>query len=109
MALGSHKKYSEGIPSFPRNMPKPFVDHCLKRLGQENVEWVRSTDEGFSIRSKDSSNIYLVCISQSVKCSCPDWKKFHWPCKYILHIILTQSGLGWESLPQSYRSSSLFN
>ena len=50
-----------------------------------------------------------MCISQSVKCSCPDWKKFQWPCKNILHIILTQSGLGWESLPQSYRSSPWFN
>ena len=60
------------------------------------------------MKSADSGNIYQVTLNPNVHCSCPDWKKFHWPCKHILHIIVKQPGVEWDTLPVSYTGQPWF-
>ena len=79
MALQTHRKYNEDIPQFLQNRPRPFLDHCLRRLSQDSVEYIQAIDVGFLVMSADSWNSYQVTLYPNVQCSSLDKKWYQWP------------------------------
>ena len=39
-------------------------------------------------------------------CSCPDWEKFHLPCKHFFAIFWLKPTWTWNKLPKSYLESA---
>ena len=43
-----------------------------------------------------------VCPS----CTCPDWIRYHIPCKHMFAVFHSIDGYSWENLPALYLKSS---
>ena len=48
-------------------------------------------------------------LSACPSCSCPDWFKFHLPCKHILAIFQHYPGWDWDFLSKEFRDAPHFN
>jgi hypothetical protein len=106
--------YSDAVPHFLRNRPKLFLDHCTKRL--PSAIMIPLTDiavlsgQKFKVSGSDGSQEYMLDLSDSLpKCSCPDWKRFHFPCKHMLSVLLKVEGCGWDDLSEEFTGSPFIN
>lgn len=113
--MGSSKLYAEEVPEFLRNRQKLFVNHCLNRMPpavstiEKEYITFNSTDS-CSVLSPDSGATYTITFMHMYpKCSCPDFKKKHWPCKHLLGVMSTYPEYSWENLSTSYTGQSCFN
>lgn len=116
--LDTARKYNENVPSFLRNRPRNFVQHCIQRLPPcvshiESSDIVGDGSGSFSVKSADSGKIYSVVICSGSEplpnCSCPDWAERHLPCKHMLAVMTTFPLWGWQSLPEAYRTFPHFH
>ena len=55
------------------------------------------------------SNYTIEYDHQIPNCSCPDFSKYHWPCKHVLAIFHHNQEHGWDSLHQIYKDQPCFN
>ena len=72
------------------------------------MESIQANEAGFLVKSSDSGNTYQVTLQPNVCCSCPDWKRFHWPCKHILNVVVQEPNVEWESLSASFTRQPWF-
>ena len=98
-SMESSRKYSEDLPKFLHNRPRLFIDHCTKRLSSAMSIPVSNIcslpDKKFTVINEDKGISYMLDLSSSLpKCSCPDWKKSHLPCKHMLCILMKVPGSG---------------
>lgn len=107
-SLSTFKRYADNVPLFLHNRPRPFLEHCMKRIDKVHVSDYTVTSDGYRVVSPDSGLIYTLDMS-GPSCTCPDWLKFNWPCKHILGILTNFPADGWDFLPPSYTSIPLFN
>ncbi|XP_060562038.1 uncharacterized protein LOC132721701 isoform X2 [Ruditapes philippinarum] len=112
--LDTSRMYSDAVPHFLRNRPKLFLDHCTKRL--PSAIMIPLTDiavlsgQKFKVSGSDGSQEYMLDLSDSLpKCSCPDWKRFHFPCKHMLSVLLKVEGCGWDDLSEEFTGSPFIN
>jgi len=112
LALEQTRSYSQHLPNFLKGKPKPFVDHCVRRMAP-NVEFIHQ-DEISKQQSLDSLKFtvsqYEINYEHQVPyCSCPDFAKSHWPCKHVLAIFSHFPEHGWDTLRKSYINQPCFN
>jgi len=55
LALEQTRSYSQHLPNFLKGKPKPFVDHCVRRMAP-NVEFIHQ-DETSKQQSPDSPKL----------------------------------------------------
>ena len=105
------KQYTEAVPTFLRDKPKQFVEHCLKRLdcSIDSSSMTFQSAEECTVTSPDSGIVYTVTFIDKVpKCSCPDFENTHWPCKHVLNIIQSFPEYTWEQLKTRYTEQPQF-
>ena len=113
--LDSIRRYHTDTPTFLHNRPRPFVDHCLKRLppAASVSDAIQHVHNGtFLVPSVASSGTYAVQLQSSSgvpSCTCPDWLKYRLPCKHMLAVFSTYPAWGWDSLPAAYRNFPHFS
>ena len=75
---------------------------------KEDVEDVDAGNGVFKVNSKKERNINFGHNSRSFmpSCSCPDWDKFHLPCKNFFAIFRLQPAWTWNRLPKTYLESA---
>lgn len=60
------------------------------------------------IKSQSNGEIYSINLdSEEVcpSCTCPDWIRYHIPCKHMFAVFQNIDGYSWENLPASYLRS----
>jgi len=111
------RKYNKDVPVFLHNRPRDFVQHVSNRWTSAHdipAANISQLDErSFRVISADSSNTYVVSFGSSSDasmphCDCYDWRKYHWPCKYLCAIFLHVTSHSWNSLAADYRDSPHF-
>jgi len=117
--LETVKSYDEQVPTFLRNRPPFFLEHCLKRLptvsGIQKEHTVLVAPGNYRVqRPEQDKGHYVYLHSPSDHnvpfCDCADWKRHCIPCKHILAVITFADGCnGWNSLPLYYRHIPQFN
>ena len=113
--LDSIRRYHTDTPTFLHNRPRPFVDHCLKRLppAASVSDAIQHVHNGtFLVPSVASSGAYTVQLQSSSgvpSCTCPDWLKYRLPCKHMLAVFSAYPAWGWDSLPAAYRNFPHFS
>ncbi|XP_041350872.1 uncharacterized protein LOC121369862 [Gigantopelta aegis] len=108
ICMNEYCKYDDGIPSFLKNRPRLFLDHCLKRMpptipeiGDDSIS---SNGAGFVVSNPASRNTHRIEFGEQMpSCSCMDWKKYHWPCKHLLAVFTKYPDHGWDFLPEGYK------
>ena len=118
-SLDSIRAYSKDVPTFLRNRPRRFVDHCINHMPPFVSAIARSaiSSEGtgiFSVISPDSGKRYTVHIASSATveapdCTCIHWQDCHLPCKHMLAVFDAVPSWGFNSLPVEYTSFPHFN
>ena len=107
-SLNQCKPYSTHRPESLKNRPKKIILHCLDRMPpkvEEITACIKREESGtlqFCINSP-TGNDYIVTYECNIPvCSCPDFEKFHWPCKHILAVFTNFPENGWNSLNKLY-------
>ncbi|VDI37107.1 Hypothetical predicted protein [Mytilus galloprovincialis] len=113
-SLDNYRKYSNDVPEFLRSRPRKFVDHCLARIPPAAtlipIENMEEVNHNMLVRSVESDNVYQVRLNDDLpKCSCPDWRKHHWPCKHMLAVMMNMPNKDWNTLPEYYKATPHFN
>lgn len=109
------RQYNISVPMFLQNRPRQFVVHCLNRLPPNvthiSIDNITSTStKCFTVQSAETDNRYDIVYGEEIPhCTCPDWKRYHWPCKHLLAVITNIPSGSWDLLPQKYTSQPLFN
>lgn len=112
LSLEQSKSYSHHLPEFLKGKPKMFVEHCVKRMPPQ-VEFI----DHYQVEKQQSSDSLKFTVSnytidydlQIPHCSCPDFSKYHWPCKHVLAIFHHYPEHGWDSLHRAYQTQPCFN
>jgi len=113
--LDSIRRYHTDTPTFLHNRPRPFVDHCPKRLppAASVSDTIQHVHNGtFLVPSVASSGTYTVQLQSSSgvpSCTCPDWLKYRLPCKHMLAVFGAYLDWGWDSLPAAYQNFPHFS
>jgi len=117
--LETVRSYEESVPTFLRNRPPFFFEHCIKRappssnIRREDVSAVNL--EVYIVKRPEQAEGHVVRLQSETDprlpfCDCADWARFRLPCKHILAVILYgDPSIGWSSLPEYYRSIPQFN
>ena len=115
MATGSIN-YKGIVPDYLQDRPRSVILHCLDRQAtsmkfkEEDVEDVDANNGMFNVISKKERNVDFGHSSPDSmpSCSCPDWDKFHLPCKHFFAIILfrLRPAWIWNRLPRIYLESA---
>lgn len=106
--MSRFRQYAKRIPTFMRDRPQLFVKHCMDRYGKINNDMIEKKEGSkFHVQSETSSDIY-VCDMGIPRCSCLDFKKYNWPCKHLLAVMLHYEAYGWDFLPVSYTTQPCF-
>lgn len=113
--MEAYRKYSAEIPEFLRNRPKFFLEHCVKRLPPVcpylPLESITAMPSGeFRVPSTNDEIEYCVKLDNDIpKCTCPDWNRYHLPCKHMISIFHHFPGYSWEFLSTVYTDCPHFN
>jgi len=113
-SLSGVRTYATNVPEFLKDRPLLFRNHCTKRIpSADDIPFNNITElpkKTFKVTSEDQSKTYNVDLSGSLpSCSCPDWKRYHFPCKHILCILIKVPSHGWDTLETEYRHSPYVN
>ena len=58
---------------------------------------------------RDELHYEIIYGDNMPSCTCPDYKRYHWPCKHMLAIFHYFPNDGWDSLPEAYKNCAVFN
>jgi hypothetical protein len=112
----SAKLYNEILPDFLHNRPKPFVEHCKKKIPRFtnlSISDVECLDElgQFKVNSETEGSVYEIDMNIA-KCSCSAWDAQHLTCKHMLTVlILALLGINCQSIIKTpfYLDNDIFN
>ena len=112
-----YRKYNQNIPQFLVNRPRHLVVHCMERwevaknIPKSHITIIDDVTGEFKVKSQLEQtvryNLQFGDPSSMPKCECPDWLQTFLPCKHFLAIFHHLPAWQWDSLPTSYRESSL--
>lgn len=110
-----YRSYSNGLPKWLHNKPKPYVQHCIKKIeAASNISQDAITQKGvsrFDVRSEHGDSIYNIDFGNDTdlpSCSCYSWRKTFLPCKHMLSVINHIELVTWDSFGTIYRDSVFF-
>ena len=111
-----YRTYKDIVPDYLQDRPRNVILHCLDRQAtsmkfeEEDIEDVNLNNGEFkTIRnSRKERNVnFGYCSPNSMpSCSCPDWEKFHLPCKHFFAIFRLRPAWTWSRLPKNYLESA---
>ena len=110
----AYRRYNKAIPKYLHNKPRPFLNHCKKRMNfsseirKKDIKEISvDTKNGqFHVRSQSSNIWYELSFgseSNMPRCSCPDFSNTGLPCKHFFAIFSNYPKWQWDSLPEQYR------
>ena len=109
---GGYKRYNLTIPKYLHNKPRPFLNHCEKRMKyacEIQSEHIREEGGGnFKVQSKTDDVWYNLSFgSENImpRCTCPDFCHTGLPCKHFFAIFNLYPKWQWDSLPERFRQS----
>ena len=109
---GGYKRYNLTMPKYLHNKPRPFLNHCEKRMkyaSEIQLEHVREEGGGnFKVQSQTNEVWYNLSFgSENVmpRCSCPDFCQTGMLCKHFFAIFNLYPKWQWDSLPERFRQS----
>lgn len=115
-ACSEFRSYNTDIPDFLKNRPSTFVKHCLQRLQRaEDIPLTAITDSEedpggpYFCQSQTTKGVVYTITMMPLHCQCPDWARYHMPCKHILCILVKIAGCSWNNVDQAYRNSPFIN
>lgn len=113
---GVYRTYRDIVPEYLRDRPRNVILHCLDRqatsmkFNEEDIEDVDTTNGEFKVIGNSTReriiNFGYKSANSMPSCSCPDWEKFHLPCKHFFAIFRLRSTWTWNKLPKSYLESA---
>ena len=106
-----YMRYSDDIDDWMIDRPQPILKHCLvKKSLAGNLEVTGITVEGsgkFSLRY--CKDIDFGDKNKMPSCTCMDWKRSCYPCKYFFIVFKKYPCWNWESISLLYRMSPYLN
>ena len=92
------------------NKPKPYVKHCIKKIGAAlNITEEAITQKGdsrFDVKNEHGDSTYNIDFGNDTdlpSCSCYSWRRTSLPCKHMLSIINHMKSVTWDSFGTLYR------
>lgn len=109
-----YRSYKGIVPDYLQDRPRSVILHCLDRQAtsmkfkEEDVEDVDADNGVFKVHSKRERNVNFGHHSPDSmpSCMCPDWDKFHLPCKHFFAIFRFRPAWTWNKLPRAYLESA---
>nr|XP_054769966.1 uncharacterized protein LOC129277817 [Lytechinus pictus] len=110
------RTYSDTIPSYLRDRPDYFIQHCMKKIenagtiGKDDV--VRISNHHFQVKSESSVpgcyyNVHTTSEQKIPSCECWSWMWSRLPCKHMFALFNLREAR-WQDLPEEYRELPLF-
>ena len=116
MQTNEYRKYKSIVPEYLQDRPRSTILHCLERKSKSckyTKDEVLPTDmvQGIFEIKKSESKTYTVSFGFNTNdkmpfCSCPDWIKWHLPCKHFFAVFSLYPSWDWYKLPQAYLESA---
>ena len=109
-----YRSYKGIVPDYLQDRPQSVILHCLHRQAtsmkfkEEDIEDVDAINGVFKVNSKKERSVNFGHNSPGSmpSCSCPDWNKFHMPCKHFFAIFRLRPAWTWNRLPKTYLESA---
>nr|XP_047146874.1 uncharacterized protein LOC124819376 [Hydra vulgaris] len=115
-AHSSYRKYSNNIPVYLVNRPRPLVKHCMKmidKLQGISLDGINTvTNRLYNVASFQSTSravyqCYLGDAKHLPTCSCPSWFDSIHPCKHFF-AVFCKKNLSRSDFDPSYGNSPYF-
>ena len=116
MQSNQYRKYKSIVPEYLQDRPRSTILHCLERKSKSckyTTDDVSATDITLGIFeiNKSESKTYTVSFGFDANdkmpyCTCPDWIKWHIPCKHFFTVFRLYPSWDWYKLPQKYLESA---
>lgn len=111
--FSGYRRYSNAVPVYLHDRPRPFVLHCMDRLHSAadtlSSHIIQSSSQAgvFSVRSQTEKAVtYEVCMGEHAEtlpqCSCYDFQKTKWPCKHFFSVFEHFPQWCFSKLPMTY-------
>lgn len=72
-SMQEYKQYSTQLPTFLVNRPKKFVEHCMSRISQGEINVWQTDSDCFTAQNSDSNTSYTVQVGDEMPmCGCLD-------------------------------------
>ena len=107
-----YRNYNDLVPEYLRDRPKDVILHCLDRRAnsmkfkENDIEDIDSNNGKFKISGSSHKErvVDFGYNSENMmpKCTCPDWDKFHMPCKHFFAIFRHRPDWSWSKLPKAF-------
>ena len=105
MQTNEYRKYKSIVPEYLQDRPWSTILHCLERKSKSckhTKDEVLPTDmvQGIFQIKKSESKTYTVSFGFNTNdkmpfCSCPDWIKWHLPCKHFFAVFSLYPSWDW--------------
>ena len=109
---GGYKRYSLTLPKYLHNKPRPFLNHCEKRIkhaSEVQSKHIREEEGGnFKVQSQTDEVWYDLSFgSENImpRCTCPDFCHTGLLCKHFFAIFDLYPMWQWDALPEKFRQN----
>ena len=116
MQTNQYRKYKSIVPEYLQDRPRTTILHCLERKSKSHkytVDDVSAIDIQLGVfevkKSENKSytvNFGFHADDKMPFCTCPDWIKWHLPCKHFFAVFSLYPSWNWYKLPQAYLESA---
>ena len=111
-----YRNYKDLVPEYLRDRPRDVILHCLDRRAnsmkfkEHDIEDIDLNNGKFKIIGS-SNKERIIDFGHNTEdsmptCSCPDWEKFHLPCKHFFAIFRHRQNWSWNKLPKVFLESA---
>lgn len=109
---GGYKRYSLTLPKYLHNKPRPFLNHCEKRIkhaSEVQSKHIREEEGGnFKVQSQTDEVWYDLSFgSENImpRCTRPDFCHTGLLCKHFFAIFDLYPMWQWDALPEKFRQN----
>ena len=116
MQTNQYRKYKSIVPDYLQDRPRTTILHCLERKSKSHkysIDDVSAVDIELGVFEvkKSENKSYTVNFGFNANdkmpfCTCPDWIKWHLPCKHFFAAFSLYPSWNWYKLPQAYLESA---
>lgn len=116
MQTNQYRKYKSIVPEYLQDRPRTTILHCLERKSKSHkytIDDISAIDIELGVFEvkKSENKSYTVSFGFDANdkmpfCTCPDWIKWHLPCKHFFAVFSLYPSWNWYKLPQAYLESA---
>ncbi|KAL4088859.1 hypothetical protein QTP88_023943 [Uroleucon formosanum] len=71
---------------------------------EKRINKLALLEHHFEVQSENGSNVYVVDFTVP-SCTCLDFEKYHWPCKYLCALFIYVPGYSFNDLPEKFKNN----